>query len=204
MSKNNADCGIVPLTTFVDFAVSVGTAKVTIVRNWKKREEYDPKKDFYKPIRDRIIEMHSENFKFSHLESMQITDKKKKIIYPQLISGYKSFLGKKKIEFFLPKPTTWKHKEFEVRVNPELGLSINGASHLIKLYFKSPKVSKRAIDVITHLMYISNQGKEQSDCSMTLLDVRNSKLYKPALPVQNLTTELKGLAANWLEIWEDV
>ena len=42
-----------------------------------------------------------------------------------------------------------------VRVNPELGISINGHPYSIKLFFKSEKPSKDRLETMFHLLLLS-------------------------------------------------
>jgi len=51
----------ISLTTFVDFVIKSGTPRITYVRKTKQLygQGYSPARDFWKPLRDRIVEMHS-------------------------------------------------------------------------------------------------------------------------------------------------
>lgn len=48
----------ISLTDFVDFVCKSGTAKLTKVRQIKERDDYSPKTDFYKALREGVIENH--------------------------------------------------------------------------------------------------------------------------------------------------
>lgn len=45
------------MTTFVDFVTASGTSRLSKLKQAKKQygREYDPRHDYYKPLRERII-----------------------------------------------------------------------------------------------------------------------------------------------------
>ena len=81
-----------------------------------------------------------------------MTDKKKITAYPDLVNGYKKFLGKKAFSWFQPPKNFWQHGGLAVSVNPELGLELNDQRHVVKLYFKVEKLAKIKMDIVTHMM----------------------------------------------------
>lgn len=195
----------VSLTTFVDFVSKAGTPKFTVVKNWKHKKPYTPATDFYKLIRDEITDIHIKSRPISALDDLLPTlkDSKRQEIYPQIISGYKRWLGRKQPTWFSPPSTIWTHIGLDVAVNPELGLMIDGTPHLIKMYFKSEPLTKNRIEIITHLMDLTRHPGLPKDCKMAVLDVRQSKLITPSVPVPGLTAQLQGEAAYWLAVWPD-
>src|SRR6185369_11312098 len=89
----------------------------------------------------------------------------------------------------------------EVSINPELGFDINGARHLIKLYFKAPELTKRNVDLVTHLMSVTLQTRCDPRTTMSVLDVRRGKIFSPTVPIPALTSlvhaELAYIATLW-------
>ena len=197
----------ISLTHFVDFVCKSGTPKLTVVQNAKKQVEagYDPATDFYKLLRERIIEMHTEGQPKSVLDTLTaaLADKKKQTAYPEIVKGYKTFLGKKKIMWFPPPKDDWTHGGLSVSVNPEVGLEINGTRYAIKLYFKADKLSKLRADIITHLMQlVLASGKKPS--VFAVLDVRRPKLFAAPSPTTGLTALLQGEAASFAAIYSTI
>ena len=92
----------ISLTDFIDYVSKVGPTKYTKVVEIHKRDEYHPAFDFWKPLREGIIELHKKGLDKSELDKIleDLTDKKKQNRYPELIHQYKAFLGRKKIEWF--------------------------------------------------------------------------------------------------------
>lgn len=194
------------LTDFVDVVSASGSTKANKVTRIKTRPEYRPAFDFYKPLRDRIIEAHSRGFPRTYIGQLMpsIKDKKKIANYPNAIQGYTKWWGRKKMEWFDPPRLLFTKHDIDVSVNPELGLVINGDSYLIKLYFKADPLTKNRIDVIHYLMNKRLQSKCPTDTQMAILDVRKSRLLVPTIPKPNLAAmldaELAYIATLWINL----
>lgn len=69
----------ISLTDFIDYVSKVGTSKFTLVNHIYSREEYQPAFDFWKPLREGIIDLHQNNKDKSELDKIlnDLTDKKK-------------------------------------------------------------------------------------------------------------------------------
>ena len=78
-------------------------------------------------------------------------------------------------------------------VNPELGLNIDGAPTLVKLYFKQEELAKRRVDVIQLLMSVAF-GKP---LNFAVLDVQRGKLFTTSTPNNALLPLLIGEAASF-------
>ncbi len=195
----------VSLTTFIDFVAKAGTPKVTVVRNWKARD-YSLLTDFYKQLRDAIADLHRQAKPGPALDELlsELTDKKKMANYPAAVHGYRKWLGKRQMAWFEPVSGNWQYAGLKVNVNPELGLTIKGAPHLIKLYLKADELAKNRVDAITHLMGLACGKAAPKGCTMGVLDVRRAHLITPTVPIPGLDSLLRGEAAAWMAIWPDV
>jgi hypothetical protein len=194
----------ITLTDFIDFVNKSGGTKLTKVREIKKREDYHPSKDFYKILRDGIIEIHQGNGKKSDLDKIlnELSNDVKIKNYPDIIRGYKKFWGRKDIQWFNPTTVHWKQGEVDINVNPELGLEYNGNFYIIKLYFKSDKLTKDRSGQILSLMESKLRKVVAVDeVLFAILDVRNSKLFinenKETIYLPLLDGELKSLEIIW-------
>ena len=197
----------VSLTDFVDFVHSSGSPKLTKVKQIKNREEYHPAFDFWKPLREGIIDYHkSGKDDKSKLDKIvdNLKDDKKKKNYPSRIKGYKSFLGRKSIEYFEAPTDYWIPNNVRVSINPELGLKLNNSNHVIKLYFKADKLSKRKIDVILLLMHQTLHSNLPDGIKFSILDVGNGKLFSTPNPDYSLAPLLKGEIQNFQTIWSSL
>lgn len=197
----------ISLTEFVDFIAKSGTPKLTLVRTVKQRHiiGYDPRTDFYKPFRDGLVQLHKNGQPKSALASLVAsqTDAKKQTAYPDLLKGYKKFLGRKTVQWFTPPQNPWTHSGLTVSVNPELGLDINGSRHAVKLYFKADKLTKLRMDAITQLMH-HVLGTGHGSPTFSILDVRNGKLISAPMPQPNLMPLLEGEALAFASIYGQV
>lgn len=194
------------LTDLVDIASTTGTPKITKVRNVKYRPDYTPAFDFYRPFREHIIELHQEGLTKEHVDDVisQLLDEKKLSNYPPLVDGYKKWWGRKNIVWFEPPSGFWSAYGVDVRVNPELGLEINGTRHLIKLYLKSEPLSKPRLDLIIHLMDITLSPLSPIPTTMAVLDVRRKNLISPTVPIPNLTAAVNAELAYIAALWNDI
>jgi len=191
------------LTDFVDFVIKSGTPRITKVRQIKTRGDYDPAADFWKPLREAIQTLHRQGEDKSVLDRMlaDLTDQKKKTAYPPLVKAYKKFIGAKDIEWFDPPGATWTYQQLSVRVNPELGVRIGDAPHVIKLYFKREPLSKRRVEAILYLMACTLLGPSHAKRVIGVLDVPQARLIAPTIAVPNLDLLLQSEAAAFVEIW---
>ena len=196
----------ISLTDFVDFVAKSGTPKLTHVRQIKSRGDYNPAEDFWRLLRTGIVKHHRTNEKDKKkLDAIikDLTDSKKSGNYPNAIKQYKSFLGRKKIKWFKPPKNTWVFGDLELRVNPELGLVINGQRHIVKLYFKKMKLTKSKADLILLLLQDGLPTAKLGD-EYSILDVQNKKLFSSNAPDPTFLPLLQGEAMNFATIWNQL
>lgn len=189
-------CGVsvqLSLTDFVDIVAASGTPKATKVRRVVDRPEYSPAFDFYKKLRDQIVSAHQHDRPKSALDSALsgLTDRKKQTAYPELVDAYKKWWGRKSLGWFAPQTLPFSRGPISVSVNPELGLDVNGERHLVKLYFKKDPLAKNKVDVITHLMAVVLSSRFPG-VTMSVLDVRSSRLISPTVPIDGLDAMING------------
>lgn len=196
----------ISMTDFVDFAISSGTPKLTKVRQVKNRDDYHPAKDFYRILRNGIIEFHMNNESDkSKLDDIvnNLANPKKEKRYSQAIRGYKRFLGRKKYEWFQPPSDEWGPQGISIKINPELGLILDGEPNIIKMYFKVEALSKRKIDIVLLMLY-NCFYKSSSGTNFSILDVQRGKIFSTKHPDESLMPLLIGEAENFKTIWENI
>ncbi|MFT3768930.1 MAG: hypothetical protein QM820_26110 [Minicystis sp.] len=120
----------VSLTYFVDFALKVGTPKLAGVKEFKEHR-YDHLTDFYKPLREAIVEMHEKGRPDKSLDDFlgTLTDERKRRIFPGLVEGYRKFLNAAPKKWFTPAHTVLPIGDLEININPELGFENRRPSH---------------------------------------------------------------------------
>jgi hypothetical protein len=193
----------VSLTTFVDFVSKSGTPKITVVRQFKNGDPYHPAFDFYKGVRDAIIDVHEHGKPKKALDAVLVGLNAKKVQqYTAVIRGHRKFFGKRTMKWFDPPTGVWSGGGVEVQVNPELGLEINGVPHLVKLYFKPEPLPKKNVPIIVRLM---EKGLiVTSPVTLSVLDVRRGLLHAPGAAVPGLDGFLLGEALNFASIFASV
>jgi hypothetical protein len=169
----------ISLTDFVDIAAKSGTPKATKVAEVKRRPDYEPRFDFYKQIREEIIQTHRANRKSDSLRLFpsRVTDRKKSASYQKIVDGYLKWLGKKETVWSDPPKRLYRSGGVEVIVNPELSLSFRGESYLTKLYFKDDPLDRFRVEVILSLMEHTLKGHSPPNVVMSVMDARRGKLF---------------------------
>lgn len=194
----------ISLTDFVDFVSKSGTPKQTKVAEVKSRNDYHPALDFWKPLRDGIVEHHRAGKSAKDLDKIlsAVTDKRKLDRYRECLAGYKKFLGKKTVKWFEPERKTEKLSSLEIIVNPELGLTIDGTSYILKLYFKQEPISKLRMDLIQFFMQHSLGKSVRKGIQFAVVDVQRGKMFSQKPVSRNYLPLLTGEAASFAAIWE--
>lgn len=202
MAKDATADKPVSLTTFVDFVSKAGTPKATVVRQWKERDEYQVATDFYKQLRDAIIEYHKSRGPLDSV--LHDCHRKKAAHYQDAMTGYKKWLRGKSLKWFQPPMGIWQSGRLLVSINPELGLSIGGVPHLVKLYFKADSLTRSRVGIVTHLMATALSAEAPDHCVMAVLDVRNAKLFPGTGADPRLEAQLQAEAAYWSTLWAHI
>jgi hypothetical protein len=193
----------ISLTDFVDISTKSGRPKATKVRQVKERPEYEPAFDFYKPLRDHLVETHRSGGSKADVSNVlaELTDPKKVRNYPDLVKGYKKWWGNKSIAWFNPPRSVYSSSGIEIIVNPELGLVVGGSRQVAKLYFKDDALTAYKTELIIDLMEQSLRPQVGAQDSFAVLDVRKAKIFAngPHAPaaISIVNAELAYIAALW-------
>jgi hypothetical protein len=193
----------VTLTTFMDFVAATGTARLTRVREAKKRYEQDgfsPATDYWKPLRDRIDQCFAQGWDAAKLKKSlaAVSDTKKIANYEEARAGLTKWVGKKKVTTLPPvKKKTWSAGGLSVGLTPLLHMGIDGDPHLIKLYFKAEPLSKQKVNVVLRLL----DKNAPAGTTVGILDVRRSRLYTPTVPIKGIDALLAAEAGAFAAMW---
>jgi len=194
------------MTSFVDIVQKSGLAKVNEISKVKQQQSdgYSPATDYYKGVRESLVNTHKQGKQKSDLPNAQeITSCVAKWDnYQLMIDGYKKFWGKKNLIWFEPEVEHWQSGDVSIKVNPELGLYINGLQYFIKLYFKAEKLSKRKAELSLCLMNLTlPQESNGSSIIHAILDIRRNKLLPADAYNPSREIALKGEASYIQAIW---
>lgn len=196
----------ISLTDFVDVVSSSGSPKATRVAQIKKRPQYSPALDFYRHLRDGLVELHRRGGSREGLNAIQssATDPKKLGNYQKILDGYFKWWGRRKIDWFDPPRQTYSHSGVDVVVNPELGLVIDGQRYVVKLYLKDEALSKLRVDLVTVLMAAALKNQMQEGDKLAVLDARRGRIFlggeNPRLITAMVNAELAYIASLWEEL----
>jgi hypothetical protein len=209
MSEPHATLGYmanqkVSMTTFMDFVSKAGTTKVTVVKNFKNGD-YSPATDFYKAVREAIVDVHATGKPKATLDLVLsgIKDPKKVAHYPAIVAGHKKFMGKRKFGWFKPPNASWSGGGLRVSVNPELGLEIDGVPHIVKLYFKADRLAKKNLPIMTRLME-KGLALGANAPVLAVLDVRRGALHVAPPPPIGIDAMLESEAAYFANVLANV
>lgn len=202
----------ISLTDFMSFIEKSGIAKQTKVKQLTKRASYSPSQDFYKKIREGVIAIHKEGRPLTALEAilLELTDKKKINIFPDLIDSYINYFGKKQLTWVDPPSSFWKHKNLTIRINPELGLQFKSkknaplTTYFIKLHFNKTKLEKNKADLILTLMKKELKHTSSNPIEYGILDVSRKRLFLSTQVKNDYAPLLLGEADSIITIWNNL
>lgn len=186
----------ISLSYFVDFVLTHGTSRITSAHHIKMGpdERYS---DFYKPVRETIVDMHRKGLDTRVLSDLlgSLTDPREKRIFPKVVIGYSRFLrGFHKITWFEPPLVEHDLGDIKVRVNPELGLILDGQPHAIKLYCRGEPLTSQRAALINELQSRA-LAETWPNTKFAVLDVRRSRLFYRN-PKAGMTRLLRAEAAS--------
>ena len=194
----------ISLTDFLDIVSKSGSPKTTAVSRVKNKAAYNPAIDFYKKIRDKLVDVHQKDGDPADLLDMSyVTDPKKMSHFEAIAGGYVKWWGNRNLIWHSPPSDTYVYHSVEVGIKPELGLQIDDKRFLIKLYFNKDDLSKSRSDIVLHMMETTLR-KHCIDEVMAILDVRNSKLITQSSKIKNMNATIMAELAYIEAIWNMV
>lgn len=194
---------IISLTDFVEYVSKTGSSKLSVVKRVKNRPPYHPSRDYWKILRDAIESYHQGTFSDLNAVLKAIAKVSKVDKYRVVISRYLSFIRSKEIKWFAPLSGQWKNDSLIVKLNPEIGLKINGEKYLIKLYFKDTPLTKSQAELILTLM--NTELRKEGEYRLALLDICSHKLHTDKkLAYDKLIPLLIGEAKSFESIWNSI
>lgn len=196
------------LTQFIDFTAKGSSARLSMVKKIKYQDEYHPAFDYWKILRESIISFHQENLSTRYLDSIiENVDEKKRKNYALAIRQYKKFLKNKEIQYFNPGKSFWTYDNLAIRSTPELGLTIDGIPHVIKLYFKgkNEKVDKRNAKTAATLLQSSNfENPLVENIKYSILNIDKNNLISNTTISADTILTLESEANQFLYLWNKV
>jgi len=193
------------LRDFLDVATKTGKPRITKVRQIKHAEKYSPVTDFYKPLREGIVSAHKAGKSKAALKGLLlgVSDKRKLANYPLAVAGYDAWWSAHHLKWFDPPKGKYSKHGFEISINPELGLEINGSQHVIKLYLNTDPLPPYRAALIGALM-THVVGTAAPLAVLGALDVRRSVLINATASTAVLMSTVDSVLGDIAAIWPTV
>lgn len=179
---------LVPMSMFVEFTVAQGTSRVACVADSKR--DYDPRFDFYKGFRERAIRQLVDGWDPLAFRRFlrEVRNPRKQASYEACRAGLTKWARSKDLSARRAQNGTWDAAGLEVRVNPELRLTVDSRKYLVKLYFKADEISTaRLNNTLFLLSEIAPRGFQAA-----ILDTRRGHL----ITLSNLDPDLDALLVS--------
>lgn len=193
----------ISLTDFVHFVTRTGTSRLSLVRQVRRRGDYDPIRDFWKELREGVVRFHRDgDLDLDGLVAGQ--PEARRAHYAEALKGYRRFLGRKSAVWFEPPRVVWSRGGLDIRVNPELGLTLNGEPHVIKINFRTRGLNKRQIECVLLLMEDALRPHSLPHTRFSVLDASSGKLFTSEDPRRGLTPYLCGEAVAFSTMWQEL
>ncbi|WP_206540046.1 hypothetical protein [Leisingera sp. ANG-DT] len=163
----------------MDFVAQTGEPKATTaVQAWRQSNTpYDPTRDYYRRVRTELINYEKTGEERDWEEFVASQNPKKQKNFERIISSYMNWRDKHSdIDWFVPPRGEWASAEFQLTINPEMGLTLDGQRHAIKLFFNKNKLSKLKAQMAGLIM-----DKALSDIApntkFAIFDINEKKLH---------------------------
>jgi hypothetical protein len=197
--------GPISLNQFFPFVLADSLAKRSELLAIKRTLGlYTPAVDYWRLLRLQIA-AHHQFLPGPGLDALatavELAHPDRKDHYHTAVCNYRRFIGRKKIQWIdKPRRAMWLADDLQVRVNPELHVTINDEPHVIKLYLRAdPKwaLTQRTANPLAYLI-----GTTHGHLGKPLVvDVMRGRSY--GLTRQNVDYEsmLRAQAAAFVSLW---
>ncbi|MDH3678967.1 MAG: hypothetical protein OEV40_03345 [Acidimicrobiia bacterium] len=197
--------GPISMTQFYPFVLADPVAKGTELRTIKLSQgRYTPAVDYWRLLRLQIMAHH----RFDPGPGLDALDTAIELAHPSrkanyriAVAHYRRFVGRKQVEWLgRAAPGIWEAEDLQVRVNPELWVSIDGEPHVIKLFLRSePKwaLDQRLANPLVHLLQCCHGGLGTA----LVLDLMRGRAFRLSRCGVDYDRLLRAQAAAFLSLW---
>lgn len=195
------------LSDFLDFVSKAGPSKLTKVRRLKRRPPYRPTFDYYRPLREAIINSLRSGADRRKLDQdlntalLAIEDDRVQSELSVVADAYRAWVGRKHLRWFTPPRAIWTSGDVSISVNPDIAFTLDGQPYVIKLWFRDIPLEKRSLDVVFRLMREALGDLSPEDTTFGVLDVRRGRLFTPTVDVPSASAQLQSEVAYLSAAW---
>jgi hypothetical protein len=198
----------VSLSHFIDFCLANGRERVRLVR--EIRHGKDSRFDLYAPLRRALVDYHVEGPTKAPLSAFAESraDFHERRHFGPAVNGYLRFLKRQgEMQWFEPAMRDYPLGPAVVRVDPELGLMIEGRPHMLKLYLRQSAPERLRTELLTTLMQMSMQTVWPGT-TFAVLDARRGRFHPYKMATVATTKDhialLHAEAAAFGSLWTNV
>jgi len=192
------------MRSFIEYLETDAMSQLSVVRRAKcsQDEEYQPAKDYWGPLRQRIISMHKQGHDGSELDSVahKVSASKQKN-YLMRVQQYKKWMIGQDLKWSGVLPQLVKLGPLTVKLSPELGIIVSGTDHVFKLYFKAEKLTKSQRRLRLHLLALPMAYPGRTPA---ILDISRSKTIIANEATPELDATLIVQAEAFVKLWHQV
>ncbi|MGL5301785.1 MAG: hypothetical protein ACRC9Z_11985 [Weissella confusa] len=204
----------ISLTQYLTFTGKISTeAKLNAVKDIKYNSSYSPVTDYWKLLRDKVFEVLSTGSDIEQIRNVlwSVSDDSKKANYERDINKLIGFFKNRKVQHFDTGSASIKiSDDLSLNANPEIGLYIDGAPYLLKIYYKKPdattKITERNIKSTLIAMSLAKKNFDApSGAKIAVLNLQNGKLIEQAdkpsqHDIQLLDVDLQTFDLYWKSV----
>lgn len=195
----------ISLNQFFPFVLADSMAKRSELMSIKRTQGlYTPAVDYWRLLRLQIAAHHQ--FKpgpgpDALDTAIELSHPDRRDHYVTAVTNYRRFLGRKRIDWLdKPRRGIWLADDLQVRVNPELHVTINDEPYVIKLYLKTdPKwaLNQRSANPMAYLINAchGHLGKP------LVLDVMRGRAFGLTRQGFDYESMLRAQAAAFVSLW---
>ncbi|MCU1684383.1 MAG: hypothetical protein JWQ81_5122 [Amycolatopsis sp.] len=196
----------VTLPTFVGYSIRSGPARMSFVRRYRRMFE-DPQRaafNFYRRAASAIREGRESG---RDKESMMaLVDQANAVSLPHytaVAEGWLRYLGRRKPEVVEVGQSRWRHKQFESRISPQLGLrKASGQEFVTWLYFKDEPLTRNGANLALWSME-QVMDDLRPGATALVVDVRRAKEFTLTNRDRaRMEPWVRSEASSFLTLWE--
>lgn len=163
---------------FANFVTEKPNKRKKYVNKIISKEPYAFEKDYYSVLRIKLISTIKKNKSLIELNQMlKKINPKKHNHYEVLIDQIQNFMQGVKYIWVEPPKNIIEYSGLQLKVNPEIGININGETLFIKMYFKQDQIENEKVNVMLKIMQDSIK-EDYQNAKVAILDVRRCELHK--------------------------